>query len=697
MTSPLNVEDSPLDFLRVEKIFDTDAAMKEFIDRTKDFTDHERWLEVAGLLFTGIQGLTNKSAAISIWKQLAELNYADAHGPLGELLIRGADLPLNIDKGISHLEHAANLGRHSSLRTLISLYQYGFDGIEPDLEKAVKYMKRAADMGDVERMLDLSTLLASNPHNDARGAFKYAELAAQADDPRGHYNVGRAYERGLGIDQNFEKAFFHYDFAAKHGIVMAQHNMAALYANGTGVEQDYKQARLWYMIASVLKSYMSMQNLGVMSENGQGDAKNPIRALAWYQLASEAGSTMVDQHIKRLMRDFTEAQVQEEIAELRIELSGLEAKLREDLPGWFETNQVIGDSKMEVTESNQSLETATYRNWVEKAELIGFTLNQIRGLALLYQWRLTYIKHISGRPISSELFTEFVPQELAEKILPKFSSEEFFKAVPILRAAGQALNTSLPEKRVDKDGQPTDLFDFDATDDDSVIETLGPRHEFDLWLLEELGTVLDSDASAADYFVLAQHLTELGHEHDWEGFRRIQLAIALQPSPIIMSLTDYDLVTEISRFEPLEIALSHLGYGKSSIAEITWNASKSYLYEQIVPFPRINQELEFEDATQFILKIMDKITPYIAGQMNQNPNLQDEIGDEYLSSSFQLVDVWQLVEKLIEEKFSALHLRSLNRPSTLLVNAIIHNEMCHVIMKNVNAWYESEAKPGGGS
>ena len=695
MTSPVKIVDAPEDFLKNEKIFNSAESITEFLERTTDLTDQERWFEIARLLYTGIECPANKDVAISIWKQLADLDYADAHAPLGELLIRGDDLPLDIQQGITHLEQAAKLGHHGSLRTLISLYQHGFNSIEADPHKALEYMKYAAECGDTERMLDLSTLLASPPYNDASEAFKYAEMAAQAEDPRGHYNVGRAYERGIGVSQDLEKAFFHYDFAAKRGIVMAQHNMAALYANGTGVEQDYEQARLWYMIASVLKSYMSMQNLGVMSENGQGDAENPIRACAWYQLASEAGSTTVDQHIKRLMRDFTEEQIKEEINQLRSELSGLETKLREDLPGWFETNQVIGDSEMEITESNASSETATYRNWVEKAELIGFTSNQIKGLALLYQWRLTYIEHISGRQVSSELFTGFVTQELAEKILPKFSSEDFFKAVPILRAAGQALNTALPEKRVDNDGLPTDLFDFDATDDDSVIETLGPRHEFDLWLLEELGTVLNSDASAADYFVLAQHLTELGHEHDWEGFRRIQLAIALQPSPIVMSFTDHDLVTEISQFEPLEIALRHLGYGKTSIAEITWNASKSYLYEQTAPFLRINQELEFEDASQFILKIMDKITPYIAGQMNQNPNLQDEIGDEYLSSSFQLIDVWQLVEKLIEEKFSALHLRSLNRPSTLLVNAIIHNELCHVIMKNVNSWYESEAKTRG--
>lgn len=300
-----------------------------------------------------------------------------------------------------------------------------------------------------------------------------------------------------------------------------------------------------------------------------------------------------------------------------------------------------------------------------------------------------YGEYTLGEQPQREQFTNFVSEEVAETCLQGFCSEDFFACVPLLREVGRVLNAELPEARLDSEGLPTDLFNYGPNTDDKIIETLGPRHEFDLWFLEELGSVLDTGHTPADYFVFGQYLTSKGAEHDWEAFRRIQIAIVIQPSPLIMSFTDPSLIANIANWEPLELALRYLGYGRDSVGEITWMASKTYMFSQEPPFSRINQGLEFEDAKTFLTSIVDVITPYLAAKMKQYPEVADDIGNEYLCDSFELVNVWRASEELINEKFAILHMRSWNRPSTLLVNAIIHNELCHVIMKNVNSWYES--------
>lgn len=334
-----DIESSALGFLDANLVFENPSEKESFIKQTSQHSNHECWLEIAGLLYTGIKGPANKSSAIAIWKQLADLDHADAHGPLGELLIRGDDLPLDLESGIFHLDRAARLGQIGSARTLISIFKFGFEGVAADLEKALEYTKLAAELGDIEQMLNLSIQLSEAPYFDSASAFHYANLAAMAEDPRGHYNVGRAFERGSGIDQDFKKAFFHYDIAARHGIVMAQHNLGALYANGTGVEQSYEQAKLWYTIASVFKSYMSMRNLGLMSEEGQLGDKSRIRALAWYLLAHENGDGEVAEKIEQLQHEFSPQQTESELTTLKKELTDMEAKLRRELPGWFESGR----------------------------------------------------------------------------------------------------------------------------------------------------------------------------------------------------------------------------------------------------------------------------------------------------------------------------------------------------------------------
>lgn len=331
--------------------------------------------------------------------------------------------------------------------------------------------------------------------------------------------------------------------------------------------------------------------------------------------------------------------------------------------------------------------TETFKNWIQKAEQIGFTNNQVNGLALLCQWRFAYSEPIDGQAPNMETFTDFISPELFTNIYSRFNSDDFFAAVPVLREAGRALNIKLPEKRVDVDGLPTVLFDHGGNSDDKWANTLGPRHEFDLWLLDELGKLLDEKSTPADYFVFGDYLTQLGHKHDWEGFRRIQIAIVLRPSPLLMSFTNPTVASDIQNLEPIEIALQFLNYGKKSVAEITWYASKTYMFDQKSPFPRINYDLEFQDATQFLKTIVHLITPYIATQLAQNPSLADEIDDEYKCESAELPDIWATAETLIEKKFSILKYSLWNRPSTLLVNAVIHNEMCHLIMKNINVWH----------
>jgi uncharacterized protein len=64
------------------------------------------------------------------------------------------------------------------------------------------------------------------------------------------YNLGVAYEKGLGVSKDNNEAAKFYRKAAEQGIAKAQLNLAIQYVSGTGVIRDYVQAYMWFNLAA---------------------------------------------------------------------------------------------------------------------------------------------------------------------------------------------------------------------------------------------------------------------------------------------------------------------------------------------------------------------------------------------------------------------------------------------------------------
>ena len=67
--------------------------------------------------------------------------------------------------------------------------------------------------------------------------------AAKIGNPRAQNNLGYAYERVLGVSQNYTQAISWYRKAAEQGLAEAQHNLGMIYFNGYGVEKNYTESR----------------------------------------------------------------------------------------------------------------------------------------------------------------------------------------------------------------------------------------------------------------------------------------------------------------------------------------------------------------------------------------------------------------------------------------------------------------------
>lgn len=62
-------------------------------------------------------------------------------------------------------------------------------------------------------------------------------------------NLGKMFEKGQGVKQDYAEAAACYRKAALQGYALAQYNLGVLYANGYGVPKDDIRAYMWFTMA----------------------------------------------------------------------------------------------------------------------------------------------------------------------------------------------------------------------------------------------------------------------------------------------------------------------------------------------------------------------------------------------------------------------------------------------------------------
>ena len=142
--------------------------------------------------------------------------------------------------------------------------------------------------------------LSCDEKEDYEQAVKYFKRAAELGHASAQFNLGCCYDEGEGVTQNYYEAVKWYRKAAEQGNADAQLNLGNCYDNGEGVPQDYQEAIKWYRKAAEQGDAVAQSNLGDCYENGQGVTQNTKEAIKWYRLAAEQGDEEAIEALKRL-------------------------------------------------------------------------------------------------------------------------------------------------------------------------------------------------------------------------------------------------------------------------------------------------------------------------------------------------------------------------------------------------------------
>ena len=202
-----------------------------------------------------------------------------------------------LQKGAELFKKSRELGCARAANNLGMCYEQGA-GVEKDFEQAFVCYKEAADKGYAQGMFNLGYLYLRKAK--ANKLMEYYEKAAHwlrcainADNQLvdGYFYLGFLFEKGLGVDHDFQTAFNYYRHAAQLNHPQACKRCGdMLYSGHDLLAPDKSEAMKYYNKAAELGDPDAHNALGLIYENGgDGIEKNDELAFQSYLKAEQLG------------------------------------------------------------------------------------------------------------------------------------------------------------------------------------------------------------------------------------------------------------------------------------------------------------------------------------------------------------------------------------------------------------------------
>ncbi|MBI1215799.1 MAG: hypothetical protein GC185_08275 [Alphaproteobacteria bacterium] len=248
---------------------------------------------VLGLRYQSGKGVKQDYRQAREWyEKAASREYVPAYNYLGIIYMwglgekRDASLAANyFSKGMAAKDFYATVN-------LTQCYGLGI-GVRRNRDYAVILGLDAVSYGTPESS-EVQTAINMDADTDQQVDFKKISVDAAAGDIRAQINLGKLYQSGKGVGQDYEAAMTWYRKAADAGDTDADSLIGNLYAEGWGVKRDYGTAKRYWLESarSDQQSFEAGQaryNLWLIYQKGLGVAADTHQASAWLLKAASGG------------------------------------------------------------------------------------------------------------------------------------------------------------------------------------------------------------------------------------------------------------------------------------------------------------------------------------------------------------------------------------------------------------------------
>jgi hypothetical protein len=193
---------------------------------------------------------------------------------------------------ISTADHSKSPAeRHGELQIAIKHYE----AADIPEGEVLKMFEQLAQNGDVRATMWIARFhqlgrcslpkRADIAQKMARDVIGEVTKLAENGDTEAQFVLGSAYQLGIAVDQDLEKAVKWYTKSVDGGHITAMNNLAVMFARGHGTEPDIDNARLLFSRAAKLGSQGAAKNLSAYGDDNRDDSKrlHSLRTVALVQ------------------------------------------------------------------------------------------------------------------------------------------------------------------------------------------------------------------------------------------------------------------------------------------------------------------------------------------------------------------------------------------------------------------------------
>lgn len=125
---------------------------------------------------------------------------------------------------------------------------------------------------------------------DYKAALKEFLPLAESGDARAQGIIGLMYHSGVGVPEDFAKAYTYLSMAAHQGNPFSQYALGLAYRNGEGVPKNDIEASKWIHLSAGQGIPHAQYLLGMIYSNGEGLPENKAEGMKWYRAAAKQGN-----------------------------------------------------------------------------------------------------------------------------------------------------------------------------------------------------------------------------------------------------------------------------------------------------------------------------------------------------------------------------------------------------------------------
>ena len=138
---------------------------------------------------------------------------------------------------------------------------------------------------------DYQKPLRAYKNSDYATALRELKPLAEEGHAEAQFWLGKMYNRGDGVPQNYKTALKWWTRAAEQGLAEHQYNLGwRIFFNGRGLPKNDKTAFKWFTRAAEQGHFGAQYKLGWMYHNGRGVPQDYVYAHMWYNVCASQGS-----------------------------------------------------------------------------------------------------------------------------------------------------------------------------------------------------------------------------------------------------------------------------------------------------------------------------------------------------------------------------------------------------------------------